>query len=450
MNTFASLFTGFGGADVGAFAAGFTPIWGVEFDPAIAEVAKLNGAHILVDDVRRVNYAALTTPDLLHASPVCKNASIAKRDGGEAAEDIETAEAVIRAVRALKPRAFTLENVRGYREFQSFKNILAALRGEGYAVAVDVLNSADYGVPQTRERLFVIARRDGARPQFPAHTHAPAEEISPLFDDRKPHVGWLAAIADLVDGLPDTEFAPWQLERMPARLRDSVYFGAGGFDGGVVQSAKSAPAFTVTANTNQASQLRAFILSGENAGSVSYNERRADEPAFVVSASQKAATRAFIVDGQPQFGSDNTSARMGDEPAQTITATQTRRPLRAFVVGGQDGQVRTDNEPANTISGNADRSRAFLATTNQVIREWTVRDGEQPAMTITASAGYRPTATPMAGVHGRIVKMSPRCLARFQSFPDTYILPEKPSLAVRGIGNAVPPLMYQRIAETLR
>lgn len=363
MNTFASLFTGFGGADVGAFAAGFTPIWGVEFDPAIAEVAKLNGAHILVDDVRRVNYAALTTPDLLHASPVCKNASIAKRDGGEAAEDIETAEAVIRAVRALKPRAFTLENVRGYREFQSFKNILAALRGEGYAVAVDVLNSADYGVPQTRERLFVIARRDGARPQFPAHTHAPAEEISPLFDDRKPHVGWLAAIADLVDVLPDTKFAPWQLERMPAHLRDSVYFDAGGFDGGVVQSAKSDP---------------------------------------------------------------------------------------AFVVGGQDGQARTDNEPANTISGNADRSRAFLATTNQVIREWTVRYGDDPAMTITASASSRPTATPLAGVNGRVVKMSPRCMARFQSFPDSYLLPNKASLAVRGIGNAVPPLLYRRIAEVLR
>jgi len=363
VNTFASLFTGFGGADIGATTAGFTPIWGVEFDPAIAAVAAWNGIPAHIADVRHVNYAEMIAPDLLHTSPVCKNASIAKQDGGEAAEDVETAEAVIHAIRALKPRTFTLENVRGYREFQSFKNILAVLHADGYAVSVDVLNSADYGVPQTRERLFVIARRDGKRPQFPAHTHAPVEEISPLFDDRKPHVGWLAAIADLVDVLPDTKFAPWQLERMPAHLRDSVYFDAGGFDGGVVQSAKSDP---------------------------------------------------------------------------------------AFVVGGQDGQARTDNEPANTISGNADRSRAFLATTNQVIREWTMRDGDQPAMTITASAGYRPTATPMAGVHGRIVKMSPRCLARFQSFPDTYILPEKPSLAVRGIGNAVPPLMYQRIAETLR
>lgn len=316
--TFASMFTGFGGADLGAMAAGFTPIWGVEFDPDIAACAAQNSIHSRVADVRDVDYSQLARPDLLHASPVCKNASIAKQNGGEAVEDIETAAAVIRAIVDLKPRAFTLENVRGYREFQAFKNILAALKAEGYAVAVDVLNSANYGVPQTRERLFIIARRDGKRPVFPNHTNAPADEISPLFDERKPWVGWYEAIADLIDGLEETDFADWQLKRMPSHLK------------------------------------------------------------------------------------------------------------------------------------NASRSRAFLATTNQVIREWTVRDEDDPAMTITASASSRPTATPLAGVNGRVVKMSPRCMARFQSFPDSYLLPSKASLAVRGIGNAVPPLLYQRIAEVLK
>jgi len=272
-------------------------------------------------------------------------------------------------------------------------------------------------VPQTRERLFVIARRDGKRPAFPNHTHAPAEEISPMFDDRRPWVGWCEAIADLIDGLEETEFADWQLKRMPARLKEMMH---------------------------------SFILSGENANSVSYNERLGDEPAFVVTASQKSATRAFIVDGQPAYGSDNAVARMGDEPIQTIAATQTRRPLRAFVCGGQNGQMAQEENPIFTISENASRSRAFLATTNQVIREWTVRDEDDPAMTITASARYRPTATPLAGVNGRVVKMSPRCMARFQSFPDSYLLPEKTSLAVRGIGNAVPPLLYRRIVELLK
>jgi len=47
------------------------------------------------------------------------------------------------------------------------------------------------------------------------------------------------------------------------------------------------------------------------------------------------------------------------------------------------------------------------------------------------------------------VSMTPRTLARFQSFPDWYELPTKRSLAAYGIGNAVPPLLYQRIIEGL-
>jgi len=43
--------------------------------------------------------------------------------------------------------------------------------------------------------------------------------------------------------------------------------------------------------------------------------------------------------------------------------------------------------------------------------------------------------------------MSPRCLARFQSVPDDYVLPENDTLAVRVIGNMVPPLMMQRLLE---
>jgi DNA (cytosine-5)-methyltransferase 1 len=48
-----------------------------------------------------------------------------------------------------------------------------------------------------------------------------------------------------------------------------------------------------------------------------------------------------------------------------------------------------------------------------------------------------------------VVAITPRCLARFQSFPDWYELPAKRTLAATGIGNAVPPLLMQRIAEGL-
>ena len=50
---------------------------------------------------------------------------------------------------------------------------------------------------------------------------------------------------------------------------------------------------------------------------------------------------------------------------------------------------------------------------------------------------------------GRVVTMTPRALARFQSFPDSYVLPDSKTLAAKIIGNAVCPLGYQRIAEGL-
>jgi DNA (cytosine-5)-methyltransferase 1 len=76
----------------------------------------------------------------------------------------------------------------------------------------------------------------------------------------------------------------------------------------------------------------------------------------------------------------------------------------------------------------------------------TVRDGEEPSMTIAASCDNRVLR---ASVGYRIVKMSPRCIARFQSVPDWYVLPEKTSLAGTIIGNMVPPLLMQRVVESV-
>lgn len=383
MKTIATLFSGFEGFGIGAKAAGYRHLWGVEWDAQLAAVAQANGFNTIVGDVCAVDYSALERPNHLHASPVCKNASIAKADGKEEQQDLDTAAAVSRAILALRPDTFSLENVRGYRDFQAFKNILHTLRNLGYSMAVEVVNAADYGVPQTRERLIVLARRDGKRVQFPAHTHAPADEISPMFDTRRPWVGWLEAIADIVDTLPADNFAPWQLKRLPAELRGSVYVGAGGYEGKVVQAAAETPAFTVTANTNQGAQLR-----------------------------------AFIVDGQPAFGSDDTATRDEDAPAFTIGASQTHRPLRAYLTD----MLNTSREP-------------------------TVLSGERPSMTVTAGFGRRPSHQPVAAISGRVVKMTPRALARFQSFPDWYQLPDKTSLACTGIGNAVPCLLAQRLME---
>jgi DNA (cytosine-5)-methyltransferase 1 len=83
-------------------------------------------------------------------------------------------------------------------------------------------------------------------------------------------------------------------------------------------------------------------------------------------------------------------------------------------------------------------------------RESTIREADTPAMTIQAGVNRRPITTPAVnhgGGQARVVRLTPRALARLQSFPDTYILPDDRRVAGRIVGNAVPPLLMQRIIE---
>lgn len=245
--TFASIFTGGGGADIGAKTAGLTPIWGIEHAPDIADVARQNLGHdVICADVLTVNPRNLPRPDVLHASPPCPNFSTAKAGAEETALDIALAAKVAEFISVLKPRFFTLENVRDYAHSKSLKIIVAALNGCGYAVNSWVLNAADYGVPQTRKRLILIARRDGVKPSKPEPTHT--ETPTPLFDHRRQWVGWYKAIEDLIPTLPETQLATWQISKMPRKMRlPKLVMNGNASNNGVFLDSDS-PAFTVCAS----------------------------------------------------------------------------------------------------------------------------------------------------------------------------------------------------------
>lgn len=390
MKTLASLFSGFEGVGVGARAAGYAHLWGVEFNPKIAAVAELNGFRSIVADVRAVDYTTLGRPDHLHASPVCKNASIAKADGEESPDDIETAAAVSRAIVELRPQVFTLENVRGYLRFKSFDNIVRTLRENGYGVAHDVLNAADYGVPQTRERLILRAVRGmtDRAVKLPAPTHARRDRLAPMFDDRAPWVGWLEAIADLVDELPASQFAQWQLTRLPRELSTCIVHNN---DMRSMPTRTDAePMFTLTAASNN-------------------------------THSPETRPKAYIACGMANAYGDSMTGRDGDEPVFTVNAqTGMRQPARPVLVGG-----------ANTSERDAYEGVGVSAT-------------NEPTRVVNASNSTQWRAVSNSG---RVVRMTPRALARFQSFPDWYQLPDSARLAVEGVGNAVPPLLMQRVCE---
>ncbi len=369
MKTFASLFSGFGGADIGAKSAGLELAWGVELLPEIAEVANDNlGKHIAVADILDCNATDFDYVDVLHASPPCPNFSVAKAGGVETDLDRALARKVATFIAVLKPQVFTLENVQAYQKSQSWRIIENALHKAGYWLNIEICNSADYAVAQTRKRMIVRAIRGGFVPYLP----------QPV-----PWVGWYAAIEDILHTLPESQFAPWQLARLPEELHT--------------------------------------MLVGSNQSEYNDGTRYADTPAFTVTTSSSGRVRALLVansgfDGQVVTTEDK-------EPSPTVTANHNQLGIRAFIVDCQN-------------AGNPSPERE---------RGLTIRDGDQPCFTLTSSMGQKRPTRAFDG--GKVVAMTPRALARFQSFPDSYILPESRTLAAKGIGNAVCPLMYRKILE---
>jgi len=384
MKTFASIFSGGELAGIGAMQAGYTPVWGVEMDAAIAKVAERNvRSKIIVSRAQDIDYSKLQRVDRLHASPVCVNASQAKQDGKETEEDISQARSIERALIALSPSDFSLENVWNYRNFESFRIVLNCLQTLNYQFNFWHLNSADFGVPQTRKRLILLASKN-SRPQKPVGTHTKNPQPS-LFGTMPRWIGWYEAIEDLIPTLPESKFAEWQLKKLSGLgsntlITEQYDMPSGCDDRAPVCLPSDIPASTVLAN--HAGKFRAFIVPGGNESS--FRPRFTDEPSQTIGDVNRVGNRprAFIVDGKPANYAGDLQIIKADEPVVPITATQSQHPFRAWLS------------------------------------------------------------------KGRVVSMTPRALARFQSIPDSYDLPEKNSLACRIIGNAVPPLLMQRIIES--
>jgi DNA (cytosine-5)-methyltransferase 1 len=375
MPTFASLFSGGGGADIGALQAGYTPLWAVEYDATIAasHTRNLPDTQMLIAPVQDVDYSALPTVGWLHASPPCPNFSVAKDDAAETELDIKMARGTVCAIQEQQPPVFSLEQVYGYRESVSFALIVQTLHALRYDVQWWHLNAADYGVPQTRRRLILVARRDG-RVARPAATHCQGGRAD-MFGGLLPWVGWYEAITDLIDTLPDSEFASWQLARLPADVRESLVFGNQKRDGNDAPDYVLSRLASATVTTQFGGRSRALLLDGQ--------------------ANSNGATCTSVTDHAP-----------------------------AFAVKAQTGPPR---------------ARAVLVGDGDTYRP--VVSGNEPSPTQGASNGAR------ALVPHRVVKMTPRALARFQSLPDWYELPERNALACKIIGNAVPPLLMRRVME---
>lgn len=163
------LFSGCGGLTFGLKAAGFQVVGAVEVDEIARKTYRLNHRKVDVkEDIRAVDPAkwmkelglAEGELDLMAGCPPCQGFSTLRTlNGAKSNRDRRNSllMQMLRLLEAFKPRAVMMENVPGLQDRRRFEDFLRRLRTLGYQARHDVHNVYEYGVPQRRRRLIVLA-----------------------------------------------------------------------------------------------------------------------------------------------------------------------------------------------------------------------------------------------------------------------------------------------------
>lgn len=216
-----SLFSGIGGLDFGFEAAGFETAVALELDRTSCRTIRLNRDwpvieadinHVSSQEILAAGNLQIGEADVLIGGPPCQPFSKAgywsKGDSLRLNDPrADTLTGYLRVLRDTQPRAFLLENVGGLAyagKDEGLQYILKGIEqinkeaGSRYRVSWRVINCAEYGVPQTRERVFLVGSREGREFRFPEPTHAKPESLSSdLFSSKEPFRTAWDALGDL-------------------------------------------------------------------------------------------------------------------------------------------------------------------------------------------------------------------------------------------------------------
>lgn len=361
--------------------------------------------------------------DLLWASPQCTEHSYAK--GGRAIDDQKrvTAWCIVRWVEAMRPRAVIIENVQQFTKWaplgangrplksrvgETFDAWCNAIRSLGYSVDHALLNAADYGDPQTRKRLFVVAMRGRRRVSWPMPTHARhgRSGLSPWVPARAVLDFSVASESIFTRKKP---LAPNTLARIEAGIRRFVR-----------------PPFT-----------EAFLVVLRK----TTNARSLDEPLPTITAGGgRGAQHLALVEPELRpfvFANRTNNAPRGvEEPLPCLTTAPANVYLaEPFVLGQHGGAVARDvAEPLPTIAcgGAIGVCEPFVVDVRHGDRPHKPRSVDEPLGTITSKNG--------AGV------VEPYLVAHFGERagqrPRTHSVDEPlPTVTHRGAGDLVLPIV---------
>ncbi|MGO9459834.1 MAG: MT-A70 family methyltransferase [Rhodomicrobium sp.] len=173
--TVLELCAGAGGQALGLEQAGFEHAALVEIDAGACQTLRHNRPHwrVIQGDIAKFDAKPYRGTDLVAAGLPCPPFSVAGQQRGEA-DERNLFPAAFRIVQEVQPKAVMIENVRGLldKRFEYYRELIAErLRSLGYRTRFELLNAADFGVPQNRPRVFII----GLRPQYSSAFEMPVK-----------------------------------------------------------------------------------------------------------------------------------------------------------------------------------------------------------------------------------------------------------------------------------
>ena len=173
-----SLFSGCGGMDLG-FNGGFTflgkkykrhpfkLVWANEINEAACRSYRKNiGSHIITGDIWSLLDSLPSEADVVIGGFPCQDISVNGKGAGINGKRSGLYRAMVEAVSRLKPKVFVAENVKGLlmkHHAEALERVLSDFRALGYDVTYKLYHAAAYGVPQSRERVFIVGTLPGVR-----------------------------------------------------------------------------------------------------------------------------------------------------------------------------------------------------------------------------------------------------------------------------------------------
>lgn len=175
-----SLFSGAGGLDLGLVQAGNTVVWANDIDKdAVATYKENIGEHIICDDIKNIDISILPDCEVVVGGFPCQGFSQANMLRALDDDRNQLYRFFYNIIKIKQPKFFIAENVKGILSLgkgEAIKNIIEDFETAGFITSVNLVNMANYGVPQTRQRVIIIGQRKDLGSElkfrFPSPTHS--------------------------------------------------------------------------------------------------------------------------------------------------------------------------------------------------------------------------------------------------------------------------------------